>query len=293
MRGESQEKIIYKLTRDIVKNMAYLDSGDIEVLEFLSKKGDFETKRAFVGLNIADDKWEEILLEQFKQVEAFRKDFVTVSDEVESTSNKDKLIELLLGQVTQLTMMSKIELGDDVIEEIHSLQQKIKTDVPFVDEVEIFNEAFGKPNNYKPTINQFDGDFVYNFIIEEAEELKEAIKNNDIVEVLDALLDITYVSLGNGAMAFGLKDKILPGYAEVQASNMSKFCKTEEEAWRTVELRSQQQLEPCHFEKVGENYIVYRTRDHKVMKSINYFHPDLSTLFTPEELEGFDKTKWE
>ena len=48
MRGYSQEKIIYKLTRDIVKNMAYLDSGDIEVLEFLSQKGDFENKKAIV-----------------------------------------------------------------------------------------------------------------------------------------------------------------------------------------------------------------------------------------------------
>lgn len=207
-------------------------------------------------------------------------------------SNKDKLIELLLGQFIQLTMMSKIELGDDVMEEIKSLREKIEKEVPFVDEVEIFNEAFGKPNNYKPTINKFDGDFVYNFIMEEAQELREAIDNNDIVEVLDALLDITYVSLGNGAMAFGIKDKILPGYAEVQASNMSKFCKTVEEAEASVKLRSEQQGEPCHFEKVGENYIVYRSSDLKVMKSINYFHPDLSTLFTPEELEGFDKTKW-
>ncbi len=48
----------------------------------------------------------------------------------------------------------------------------------------------------------------------------------NVVEVLDALCDITYVSLGNGAMLHGLKDKILPAYAEVQASNMSKACKT-------------------------------------------------------------------
>ena len=206
-----------------------------------------------------------------------------------------ELIDLLFSQVQDLTMMSKIELGDDVISEIIRLKIDIKNlekSVPFVDEVEIFNEAFGKPNNYKPTINKFDGDFVYNFIMEEAQELREAIDNNDIVEVLDALLDITYVSLGNGAMAFGIKDKILPGYKEVQASNMSKFCKTIEEAEASVKLRSEQQGEPCHFEKVGENYIVFRSRDYKVMKSINYFHPDLSTLFTPEELEGFDKTKW-
>jgi hypothetical protein len=35
---------------------------------------------------------------------------------------KDELIELLYSQVVDLTMMSKIELGDDVIEEIKRLK---------------------------------------------------------------------------------------------------------------------------------------------------------------------------
>ncbi len=38
---------------------------------------------------------------------------------------KDELIELLEGQVIDLTMMSKIELGDDVIEEIKRLKSII------------------------------------------------------------------------------------------------------------------------------------------------------------------------
>ena len=38
---------------------------------------------------------------------------------------KDALIELLFNQVMDLTMMSKIELGDDVIEEIKRLKQII------------------------------------------------------------------------------------------------------------------------------------------------------------------------
>jgi len=38
---------------------------------------------------------------------------------------KTKLIELLMDQVQDLTMMSKIELGDDVIEEIKRLQETI------------------------------------------------------------------------------------------------------------------------------------------------------------------------
>lgn len=35
------------------------------------------------------------------------------------------LIELYEGQITQLTMMSKIELGDDVIEEINRLKSQL------------------------------------------------------------------------------------------------------------------------------------------------------------------------
>ena len=158
--------------------------------------------------------------------------------------------------------------------------------VPFVDEVEIFNDTFAKPNNYVPTIPEHkDWKFVYDFISEELEEYREACENGDIVEVLDALCDIAYVSLGNGTMLHGLKDKIWPAYQEVQASNLSKACSTEEEAILTVSKRSEEQGEACHFEKVAEGrYIVYRTRDRKVMKSINYFRPDLSQFFTPEDI---------
>jgi predicted HAD superfamily Cof-like phosphohydrolase len=156
-----------------------------------------------------------------------------------------------------------------------------KKHVPFVSEVETFNEVMGKgwQNRTTPTIDKADADFVINFIQEELDELKQAVEENDIVGVLDAILDITYVGLGNGALVFGLKDKIEPGYAEVQASNLSKVCKTEEEALETVRVRTIQQGERCHFEKVGDNYIVYRTRDMKVMKSVNYFKPDLKKFF--------------
>ena len=157
----------------------------------------------------------------------------------------------------------------------------IAPSVPFVDEVEIFNDTFGKPNNYEPNIPaKKEWQFVYDFILEELEEYREACENGDIVEVLDALCDIAYVSLGNGTMLHGLKNQIWPAYQEVQASNMSKACKTEEEAIRSVSKRAQEQGEACHFEKVTEGrYIVYRSRDMKVMKSINYFRPNLKKFF--------------
>jgi hypothetical protein len=73
--------------------------------------------------------------------------------------------------------------------------------VPFVSEVEEFNAIMGKPNNYTPNIpDEKEWMFVYNFILEELEEYKHACETGNIVEVLDALCDITYVSLGNGAM---------------------------------------------------------------------------------------------
>ena len=150
-------------------------------------------------------------------------------------------------------------------------------------EVEEFNSTFGKPNNYEPTIpSKKEWMFVYDFILEELEEYKAACEAGDIVEVLDALCDITYVSLGNGAMLHGLKDKVLPAYKEVQASNMSKACSTEEEAIETVTVRAVEQKEPCHYEKVGNVWVVYRSRDKKVMKSINYFRPNLKQFFNEQ-----------
>jgi hypothetical protein len=195
-----------------------------------------------------------------------------------------ELIDLLKGQVIDLSMMSKIELGDDVTKEWKRLNNEIRDIkdyyVPFISEVEEFNEIMGKPNNYDPVIpDEKEWMFVYNFILEELEEYKHACETGNIVEVLDALCDITYVSLGNGAMLHGLKDKVWPAYQEVQASNLSKACSSEEDAQATVEARSKEQGEPCHYEKVGSYYIVYRTRDKKVMKNINYFRPDLTQFF--------------
>ena len=156
--------------------------------------------------------------------------------------------------------------------------------VPFVDEVQEFNDTMGKPNNYKPTVGSKDEwMFVYNFILEELEEYKEACEKGDIVGILDALCDITYVSLGNGTLLHGLKGKIWEAYQEVQASNMSKSCATQKEAVETVRVRFEEKKHKCHWEKVGDRYVVYRTRDNKVMKSINYFRPNLRQFFTEEE----------
>ena len=182
----------------------------------------------------------------------------------------------------QLSIFNKLEKGMDP-------STGLSADVPFVNEVEEFNATFGKPNNYEPTIpEEKEWKFVYDFVLEELEEYREACESRNIVEVLDAMCDLAYVALGNGVMLHGLKDKIWPAYLEVQASNMSKTCKTEEEALETVRVRSKEQDTACHFEKLEEGrYIVYRSSDKKVMKSVNYFRPNLTQFFTDEELAQF------
>ena len=83
-------------------------------------------------------------------------------------------------------------------------------------------------------------------IEEELSELKEAMKNNDLLEVADALTDILYVTYGAGH-AFGINlDKC---FEEVQNSNMSKL------------------------DAAGEP--IYNDTG-KVLKGPNYFKPDLS-----------------
>jgi len=83
-------------------------------------------------------------------------------------------------------------------------------------------------------------------INEELEELKEAIKNNDLKEAVDALTDILYVTYGAGH-AFGVDlDKC---FDEVQRSNMSKL---------------------------GEDGKPIYNESGKVMKGPKYFKPDLS-----------------
>ena len=187
----------------------------------------------------------------------------------------------------QLSMTPESEWADLMANKI---VDKFKGEyVPFVSEVEEFNATMGKPNNYEPTIpeNTKEWMFVYDFILEELEEYKAACEAGDIVEVLDALCDIAYVSIGNGAMLHGLKDKLWDAYQEVQGSNMSKACNNEKEAQETVERRSKEQNEPCHYEKVGRYYIVYRSRDKKVMKNINYYRPDLKQFFTESDKQAF------
>ena len=112
--------------------------------------------------------------------------------------------------------------------------------------VGIFMKTFGQEVKDKPSfstdkINKLRIDLIK----EELDELTEAMKNEDLLEVADALTDILYVTYGAGH-AFGINlDKC---FEEVQNSNMSKLG--------------------------SDGKPIYNDKG-KVMKGPNYFKPDL------------------
>jgi predicted HAD superfamily Cof-like phosphohydrolase len=112
--------------------------------------------------------------------------------------------------------------------------------------VGIFMKTFGQEVKNKPS---FSSDKInklrIDLILEELNELTEAMKNKDLLEVADALTDILYVTYGAGH-AFGINlDKC---FDEVQNSNMSKLDENGEPIYNDAG---------------------------KVMKGPNYFKPDL------------------
>jgi predicted HAD superfamily Cof-like phosphohydrolase len=116
-------------------------------------------------------------------------------------------------------------------------------------------------------------------IAEELKELEVAILEKDIVEVADALCDIQYV-LSGAILEFGLGEKFKALFEEVQRSNMSKACDSEEEAKATVEHYLKKDGTQCYYKNEAGKWLVYRTSDNKTIKSINY---------SPANLEGILK----
>ena len=115
------------------------------------------------------------------------------------------------------------------------------------EKVGLFMKTFGQEVKSKPALSTKKiNDLRIELIGEELEEFKEAIKNNDLKEAVDALTDILYVTYGAGH-AFGVNlDKC---FDEVKRSNMSKLGM--------------------------DGKPIYNDKG-KVMKGPNYFKPDLS-----------------
>ena len=118
--------------------------------------------------------------------------------------------------------------------------------------VEDFHDAFGIVNNYNPTTILTEDEIMlrYNLMKEENEEYLEAAKNNDIVEIADALGDQLYILCGT-ILKHGLQHKIEDVFEEIQRSNMSKLDENGKPIFR---------------------------EDGKILKSDRYFKPDIKTV---------------
>lgn len=112
---------------------------------------------------------------------------------------------------------------------------------------------------------------------EELDELRTAIAENDVVGVADALCDLQYV-LSGAILEFGLASRFKALFDEVQRSNMSKPCKTLEEAKLTQEYYQAEKATESYIEEREGEFFVYRTSDHKVLKSINYSEANLEKI---------------
>ena len=115
-----------------------------------------------------------------------------------------------------------------------------------------FHDSFGIENNYSPTadigVEQFE--LRHRLMQEENNEYLEAAKNNDLVEVADALGDQLYILCGT-ILKHGMQDLIGEVFEEIQRSNMSK-----------LDLNGKP---------------IYR-EDGKVLKGENYYKPDIRSI---------------
>ena len=141
-----------------------------------------------------------------------------------------------------------------------------------------FHKLFNHPVLQDPIIpDEKRCDLRVELISEELKELQEAIKENDLVEVADALCDIQYV-LSGAVHEFGMSDKFVKLFNEVHRSNMSKACKSIEEAEQTMEYYKLNKQTECFYEEKNGMYLVYRTSDRKTLKSVNYSPADLKGI---------------
>ncbi|MGH1403182.1 MAG: hypothetical protein ACRBDL_02970 [Alphaproteobacteria bacterium] len=127
-------------------------------------------------------------------------------------------------------------------------------------QVQEFHETYGLPVEADPTISdKKTNELRINLLAEELDELKEALEQGDMVETLDALIDLQYV-LDGAFLSFGMQTLKQEAFDEVHRSNMSKL---------------------------GEDgKPIRRESDGKVLKGPNYFKPDMAQF-----IEGNDKTK--
>lgn len=115
---------------------------------------------------------------------------------------------------------------------------------------------------------------------EEKEELVLAVLVKDKQGIIDACVDLFWV-VTNNLIFNNISLEEFEEYAQkVSYSNWSKFCISEDDANATVKAYMEgthpakpgHQIE-CYWKQVGKLYVIYRTVDNKIMKSIYYETP--------------------
>jgi predicted HAD superfamily Cof-like phosphohydrolase len=160
------------------------------------------------------------------------------------------------------------------MEQINSLNQ-----------VADFHRTFNAPILDTPQIpSEQRCELRVNLLQEELNELSQAIKDNNLVEIADALCDIQYV-LSGAVLEFGLGEKFVELFNEVQRSNMSKACDTQQEALMTLSHYKKKDGTEGYYKKINGKWLVYRVSDDKVLKSINYSPAELKKIIKNESQE--------
>ena len=121
-----------------------------------------------------------------------------------------------------------------------------------INSVKIFHEVYNLSYKDSPVadIGIDKINLRFKLMEEENQEYLEAAKNNDIIEVADALGDMLYILCGT-IIEHGMQDKIEEIFDEIQKSNMSKL---------------------------GEDGKPIYRNDGKVMKGPNNFKPNSSEI---------------
>jgi predicted HAD superfamily Cof-like phosphohydrolase len=93
-----------------------------------------------------------------------------------------------------------------------------------IEAVKEFHQTFRIGFNEQPIASLGEGKsrLRYNLMKEENEEYLQAVQDNDLTEIADALGDMLYILCGT-IIEHGLQDKIEAIFAEIQRSNMSKL----------------------------------------------------------------------
>ena len=145
--------------------------------------------------------------------------------------------------------------------------------------VKDFHTLFRSPVVVSPAIPSSDRCALrVSLLQEEVQELADAIQQDDLVEIADALADIQYV-LSGAVLEFGMGGCFKDLFDEVQRSNMSKACKTHDEALLTQQHYKETKDTQSYIQQVSETqWLVYRKGDDKALKSIHYSPANLPPI---------------